>query len=328
MEREDQILLDKAQVSFPVASRPYAVLAELAGISEDEALTRIRRLRGQGMIRRLGGVFDSRRLGYFSTLCAAKVPADKISPLAGLLEQQPGVTHNYLRTHAYNMWFTLMASTQSKAESLLADIREQSGIREIFSLPALRVFKIYVQFQFRQDAPAAIPAPPLPEQALRPMQRTPERIALIRQLQEDLPDGLTPYALLAERLGSQENDVLRLVADLLREGVIRRFGAVLRHQQAGFTANVMGVWQVPEAQVEKTGLLMRDFPEVSHCYQRPTLPDWPFNLFTMIHGRTPEDCAQVMNKIALATGIRDHDALTSVAELKKTSMKYFMAEEA
>jgi DNA-binding Lrp family transcriptional regulator len=336
MDQVERCLLNYVQTSFPVTKRPYHVLGQLVGIDEGEAQERIQRLRREGIIRRLGAVLNSRRIGYYSTLCAAKVSGEKISLLSGMLEQMPGVTHNYLRTHDYNLWFTLIASSQKKAEALLAGLREKSGVSEIYSLPALRMFKIKVDFDFMEQGEtikadggnscsvAKVAEGYMDTRSVAVKELTTEEIELVKLLQENLPDGLTPYAELAEMLAWPEEIVLDRINVLQGEGVIRRFGAVLRHQKAGFTANAMGVWQVPDERAAEVGLIMSGFKEVSHCYQRPVLPDWPYNLFTMIHGRSRESCMRVMEDVARATKIETYDMLFSTVELKKSSMKYFM----
>lgn len=341
MDDLDRSLLNTVQTAFPVEARPYRVLAKLTGTSEQVAWQRIQALRQEGIIRRLGGVFDSHRLGYKSTLCAAKVPEEKIQALAKLLLGIPGVTHNYLRSHKYNMWFTLIAPSQLEVEKTLDQVKAVLGSSEVYSLPATRLFKIRVDFDFtgeteldsqqdqnsQQDQELLTPGSWSNGQKPEPYPVDEQDKELIRVLQEDLPESLTPFANIARELGWDEESVLNRTLKLLNAGLIRRFGAVLRHQQAGFTANAMGVWQVPEDKAEESGKIMSTFREVSHIYQRPTLPDWPYNLFTMIHGRSIEECQAVMEKISLATGIKDRDMLFSLKELKKSSMKYFMEED-
>lgn len=346
MDRAARLLLNVIQKDFPVVSHPYRMLAERIGITEQEAADQIQKLRQEGIIRRIGGVFDSSRLGYSSTLCAGKIPEEKIPLLVEILEENPGVTHNYLRNHAYNVWFTLIASSQAKVEDFLASIRRQCGVREIYSLPAERLFKINVQFDFEHDQTETNEEKIKSRQEeIQPRIRTGNRmdgheeqnqaaewqpdlsleeIQLIRLLQEDLPEGLTPYAELARRLNCPEDEVLERIRTMQDRGMIRRFGAVLRHQKAGFTANVMGVWQVPAGQTEEAGRLMSKFPQISHCYQRPILPDWPYNLFTMIHGQSREECVQTMREVAAVTGVDKYEMLFSIKEFKKVSMKYFM----
>ncbi|MHB8075177.1 siroheme decarboxylase subunit beta [Desulfosporosinus fructosivorans] len=342
MDSIDRALLNAIQNHFPIAVHPYQILGLAVGTTEEDAFNRIQHLRQEGIIRRLGGVFDSRRLGYYSTLCAAKVTDEKIPILAKLLEGIPGVTHNYIRNHAYNCWFTLIARSQVVAERILDYVRETSGVSEVFSLPATQLFKINVNFDL-SDEDVSSDEDTSPEEGidtfgdadLRGAHKgnssaydlTDEDIALIQVLQGNLPDSQTPFTVLAESLQWQVDDVISIASRLLEAKVIRRFGAVLRHQKAGFVANSMGVWQVASERAAEVGETMARFKEVSHCYQRPTLPDWPYNLFTMVHGRTAEDCKDVMKRISLATGVTTYSMLFSTAELKKSSMQYFLEEE-
>lgn len=147
--------------------------------------------------------------------------------------------------------------------------------------------------------------------------------AILRQVQETLPDSATPYADIARAVGTSEEAVLALLTRLKESGAIRRFGATLRHQKAGYQANVMVAWRVPEADVDRLGPVMAARPEVSHCYRRRTCPEWPYNLYTMVHGRTPEDCRAVVEALSRASGVTDYAMLASVRELKKVSMRYF-----
>lgn len=336
MDETNQILLNACQDKFPIAVKPYEILGKYANITEKDAFIRMQGLRNEGVIRRLGGVFDSRRLGYFSTLCAAKVPEEKIPNLAKLLLDIPGVTHNYIRDHEYNVWFTLIARSRNVAEQILQTIRNISGISEVHSLPAIRLFKINVNFEIgtiwgvHDLVPKTTRMTDL--RSLRQRDESPYELTitdkkLIKELQMDLPDSVTPFTIIAQKILRPVEQVISDTQRLLDAGVIRRFGAVLRHQKAGFVANSMGVWQVKPDQAEQVGEKMATFKEVSHCYQRPTLPDWPYNLFTMVHGRTKEDCGDIMEKISLATGVGNYSMLFSTAELKKSSMQYFIDEQ-
>lgn len=338
MDATDRALLNAIQNDFPIASHPYQILGEGVGISEADAFKRIQHLRQEGIIRRLGGVFDSRRLGYYSTLCAGKVPEGKIPVLAKLLDGIPGVTHNYVRDHVYNVWFTLIARSHAVAEGILQNVRQAIGVTDIFSLPASRIFKINVNFDFDssideleqeegQNTSEHDVLRGAHLQEVAPYELADDEISLIRVIQGNLPDSPTPFSVLAESITWPTEKVISVANRLLEVRILRRFGAVLRHQKAGFVANAMGVWQVDQ-ETEKAGKIMACFKEVSHCYQRPTLPDWPYNLFTMIHGRTVDECEEIMRRISLATGVKKYSMLFSVAELKKSSMQYFLEEEA
>ncbi|MGI6119794.1 MAG: Lrp/AsnC family transcriptional regulator [Desulfosporosinus sp.] len=350
MDSIDRALLNVIQSHFPITVHPYQVLGLKVGTMEEDAFRRIQRLRQEGIIRRLGGIFDSRRLGYYSTLCAAKVPEEKIPALAELLAGVSGVTHNYLRNHEYNIWFTLIARSQVVAERILQNIRDSLKVPEIYSLPAIRVFKIKVDLDLNlanQDSSLNKKIESVPDASLKETEANlnileaqdgslfelkgfelrKEDIALVKVLQANLPDSLTPYSVLAENLHWSVEDVISGTMRLKEAKVMRRFGAVLRHQKAGFVANTMGVWQVEPEQAAQAGKIMASFKEVSHCYQRPTLPDWPYSFFTMIHGRSVQACEEVMKRISLSTGISNYAMLFSIAELKKTSMQYFLEEE-
>ncbi|NPV26360.1 MAG: Lrp/AsnC family transcriptional regulator [Firmicutes bacterium] len=149
---------------------------------------------------------------------------------------------------------------------------------------------------------------------------------IVRELQEDLPLVPNPFKVIADRLGLTEVELLDKIRELQACGIIRRFGAVLRHREAGIEANAMVVWRVPPERVEEVGVQMAAFSAVSHCYARLTYPDWPYSLFTMIHGRDRQQCQQITEEIARTVGIEDYQLLFSTAELKKTSMRYFVKE--
>jgi len=153
---------------------------------------------------------------------------------------------------------------------------------------------------------------------------TPQEKEIIKCLQEDLPLEASPFKRIAEKIGMDENALVEKIVQLKERGVLRRVGAVVHHYQAGYAFNAMGCWQVPEEMVVKTGEKMACYSEVSHVYQRPAHPPfWPYNLFTMIHGKSREDCERVAAKISQETGVEKFTLLYSIKEFKKTSMKYF-----
>lgn len=150
LDNLDRDLLNIIQSDFPLTAEPYKRLAEELGTSEDEVLNRLKRLIENRTIRRLGGIFDSRKLGYTGTLCAMKVPPEKVESTAGVVNSYPGVTHNYLRDHEYNMWFTLLARDKEEVSRITGEIRKKTGIDDIISLPAVKLFKIRVNFDLTE----------------------------------------------------------------------------------------------------------------------------------------------------------------------------------
>ncbi|SHF65357.1 transcriptional regulator, AsnC family [Desulfofundulus australicus DSM 11792] len=150
-------------------------------------------------------------------------------------------------------------------------------------------------------------------------------IEIIRALQEGLPLVSRPFQVLAQKVGLSEEELLNKVREFVKQGIIRRFGAAVRHQDLGYISNAMVVWEVPEEKIEEIGRLMASFDEISHCYQRPSRPpEWPYNLFTVIHGQTRDECEKIAARLSRASGITSYRLLFSLAEFKKSSMKYFM----
>lgn len=142
-------------------------------------------------------------------------------------------------------------------------------------------------------------------------------------IQGDIPLTSRPFLEIGEKVGRTESEVIKIIEDLKEKGIIRKFGAVLGHRKAGFKANGMVVWNVPEEDRERIGKIMASFKEVTHCYERPTFDGWRYSLFTMVHGKTREECIRIAERISEATGVKDYRVLFSTREFKKKSMEYF-----
>ncbi|MDI6901105.1 MAG: hypothetical protein QMC79_05375 [Anaerosomatales bacterium] len=329
----DRAVLTTIQAGFPVAARPYATLAEQLGSTEADVLASVKRLRAEGVIRRIGAIFDSHRLGYQSTLCAIAVPEERVEEVAALISEYHNVTHNYEREDRYNVWFTLIAPSRARIQAILDEIAERSGIDDILDLPAIRLFKIKVDFDFTGEREQRTAAPPVVKPAeVEPVHLSREERALARLLQADLPLVERPFAEIGRTLtecgyGVDEAWVLERTGEWVQARVIRRFGAAIKHHRTGFSANAMGVWSCPEERAEEVGGIMASFKEVSHCYQRPSAPTWPANMYTMIHGRSRDEVEAVAEAIRVATGLEAPRLLYSVREFKKSSMKYFTEGE-
>ena len=152
-------------------------------------------------------------------------------------------------------------------------------------------------------------------------------IKIIKEVQEDFPLISNPYNHLAKNAGLEFNDIINCLNNLKEKGVMRRVAAILHHRKAGFKANAMGVWNVPLDKIEEIAPKMSSLKSVSHCYRRPTYPDWPYSLFTMIHGKTAKDCESVIKSLSEMSGIKEYDSLYSSKEYKKTRLKYFSTEQ-
>jgi DNA-binding Lrp family transcriptional regulator len=325
----DRRVLTEIQAGFPLTGAPYRELGGRLGVPEADVLRSVLKLRETGVVRRVGAIFDSARLGYRSTLCAIAVPAERVDEVAELIGGYPDVTHNYLREDRYNIWFTLIASSRERIEAILAEIAGRTGIDDILDLPAIRLFKIKVDLDLTGErAPRDETSRMTRPAETEAVALTPEERELALLLQDDLPYGEHPFDELAAMLRERGVDVdgawvLDRASEWVTSGVIRRFGAAIRHHATGFVANAMGVWTCPDERAEEVGRTMASFKEVSHCYQRPSAPTWPANMYTMIHGRGRAECEDVAERIREATGLPEPRLLYSVREFKKTSMTYF-----
>jgi glutamate-1-semialdehyde 2,1-aminomutase len=327
----DRRLLDLLQRDFPLDARPFALLGERLGLHEEEVLERVLRLKSPGkrrLIRQISAIFDTTALGYNSTLVAMQVPQNDVDRVAAAINRHPGVTHNYQRDHAWNLWFTLAVPTGDDIEAAAEALVSQAGGYPYRLFPALLVFKIGVQLDM-EDAADISPAhtPQVSPTSSAPTPSARDR-AFIRELQEDIEIVAQPFARIARRLGVSQDEVVDWLRQARAAGWLRRFAAILHQREAGYVANGMVVWRVPGGSIERVAAVAASLPQVSHCYQRRTYPGWPYNLFTMIHAKTREECRALAQKISQETGVSDYVILFSTKEYKKTRLRYFGPEHA
>jgi DNA-binding Lrp family transcriptional regulator len=335
LPQHERALLDRVQRDIPLVSRPFAALGNDLGLDADVVIETLRRLQSDPpVIRQISAIFDTRALGYNSTLAAARIDPARIEAAAAVISEHPGVSHNYSREHVYNLWYTLAVPPTSRLglDGTLARLHALSGAAATRRMDTRKVFKIGVVLDVADARDAAATngdAPSYNESDRNAAQAAPledQDIRAIRALQENLPLADRPFKSLAEQAGLSEDALLAAAHRLLQRRQMRRFAAVLRHREAGFAANCMGVWNVPDGRVDAVGPAMARFDAVSHCYLRPRYEDWPYNVFTMVHGRSRDECRTVLAAIASETGVDDRDELWSVQEFKKARVRYFTPE--
>jgi siroheme decarboxylase len=325
----DKRLLNLMQGSFPIAPRPYEHVAAQAEMTEAEAIARVQRLLDERIIRQVTPIFDTRALGYSSMLVAAKVDPENPWRAANIINAHPGVSHNYLRNHDFNIWFTIATEPGSPLglQGTLEVLSQEAGAESIRQLPTLKLFKIRMDLEMEGGTEALSRA----AEAVAPAETEPQPyddfdVAVIRALQGDMPVIPEPYAPAADELGIPQADFLRHLEGMQERRLLRRVAAILFHRRAGFSANGMGVWKVPEDRILEIGGRMASFRGISHCYQRPTYADWPYSVFTMAHGRSKEECDAVLDSIEADTGITERATLYSSTEFKKIRLLYFTGE--
>lgn len=325
LDRLDREILDEIQRTFPLVERPYHELAARFGISPEQMMERLRRLKSGGILRQLSAIFDTRRLGYTSSLVAMDVEPASLEQVAARVNEHPGVSHNYERRNEFNLWFTIAVPPGASIESELGAFSRLPGVRRVRMLPTLRLFKIGVKLEMVEGRKRAVsPTEPGAGATAREFSPTERDKEFVRHLQRDLEVIDEPFRACAEALGMSTGEVFERLARYQEMGVLRRFAAILRHRDAGFTANGMIVWKVPEDRVEEVGSKLGSFPQVSHCYQRPTYPDWPYNVFSMIHCRSVSEAREVASQIEAHVGVPEYDILFSSREFKKSRVEYFV----
>ena len=320
----DKQLLNDIQWVFPLVDRPYLEISKRHNMSEDEVMRRIAYMKDMGLIRQINAIFDTRRLGYKSALVAFAVMPDKLDSVANEVNKHPGVSHNYERNHDFNMWFTLAVPPYGDMKRDLDRLASLDGVIKYRLLPTLKLYKIGVRLDMVNDDTEK----PKPMDEVK--QLNPKKIEItendkhfIRELQKDLKVIPEPFKGMAENLSITTTELFSKAKEYEKNGVMRRFAAILRHRDAGFSANGMVVWQVPDEKIDEIGYKLAAFPQVSHCYRRPVYSDWQFNLFSMIHARTLEAAEKIAVEMSEIVEIKDYRILFSSREFKKERVKYF-----
>ncbi len=330
LDDRDKRLLNLMQGRFPIAPRPYQHVAAEAGMTEEEAMARVSELLAERIIRQVTPIFDTRALGYSSMLVAAKVDAENPWRAANVINAHPGVSHNYLRNHEFNIWFTIATEPDSPLglSGTLEVLAREAGAESVRQLPTLKLFKIRMDLEMEGDtqdlAKASAEAVEPADTEAQPYDEFDRNV--IRALQGDMPVIAEPYAPAAAALGISQDRLLEHLRGMQERRLLRRVAAILFHRRAGFSANGMGVWRVPDDRVLELGSRMAAFRGISHCYQRPTYKDWPYSVFTMAHGRSKEECDAILDSIAADTGISERATLYSSTEFKKIRLLYFTDE--
>ena len=320
-DQRDRDLLGALQGEMPLVSTPFAVIGQMIDMSEKEVIKRVERLKRDGLIKGITAQFDSRSLGYKSCLVAARVLSERIDAAAAVISAHPGVTQNYRRNNDFNLWFTVAVGPSSKLglDGTIEFLGEQAECEVVRPLPTLKLYKTTAGEGVENhsgDSESQTDSAPL----------TSAEIETVRLLQRDLPLQPRPFDVIARGAGIAADDLLANGRVLLKRGQMRRFGAMIQSRKSGFLATAMGVWVVPADRTDDYATTLSQHRAVSHCYLRPVYEDWPYNVYTTVHGRSVDECESIINDMAIDSGLSEKQALYPTAEYKKSRISFFSPE--
>mgnify|MGYP000409697472 CR=1 FL=1 len=326
----DKELLQHLQDKFPLAKRPWAEIGKRLGITEEEVLSRSERLSSDGVIRKLRTILNGQKVGgCASTLMAMRVPAEKMEKVVSIVNEYMSVTHNYQREHDYNLWFTVTTCGGKDLRSTVDEIKGRTGIpdSDVLDLPTTRVFKVDVRFKFtdfKDDSDRNDISIPNERTKMNKDDEPNETDqAILRAAQEGIPVVKEPFAGIAREAGISQDEVIARLKRLISNGVIKRLGISINQRKVGIVANAVVAWRVPQEQVERVGKMLSSYKEVTHCYERVTIPGkWEHNLFTVIHGYNRESVEEMAKRLSEVVGISDYLVLFSNEQFKRTSVMH------
>jgi len=316
-------LCNALQDGLPVCSRPFAKIAKDLNCDEKTVLQQTGELKNAGLIRRIRALIDYRALGKVSTLIAAHIPEEHCQEVAEAVNSLEGVSHNYQRHHFYNLWFTLQVQTAAQIKAVLSNLSARFGI-EFHSLPVKRFFKLDVRFDAEKETLHSCSdfcAPKGQAHRPAPVKLNANQKLILSKLQNDLELIAEPFDFLCSE-ALDKKDVLEIITELIDKGVIRRIAAVVDHRKLGFVANVLFCSKVPQDRIVEAGNRLARFTAVSHCYERETFEDWPYNLFAMMHSPSMGRIQHVIDKFIEAEKIDSFELLPTAAELKKQPVEH------
>lgn len=310
------------QSGVPFVRDPWADLGAPLGLSGEAVLAQVRAFSEAGELREISGVLEGSALGHDSALVAARVPPERLEQVGALISACPTVTHNYVRDHAFNLWFTLAMPEEIGLDAALAALSRETGIAPLHPLRRTHTFKIGVRFDL-DTMENTSQKTELQAVAARTFDAHERK--MLRALQHPLPLFRKPFAALADVVGVDEGELLAF-ARSLHGSVLRRYVGTFRHRKLGVRGNGMVVWNVPEDRIAEIGERFAEAPEVSHCYARNAVPGFPYSFYTMVHARDEASVRAIADGLAAQVGRPEYAILFSTRELKKVRLRYFLPE--
>lgn len=306
-------LCNALQNGLPIVERPFAQIAKTLDSDEETTLRKTRELVEMGIIRRIGAVVNWRAIGKTSTLVAAHIEKGDLRKVVEAVNRLAGVSHNYLRDHHFNLWFTLRGDSESQINKILSRMSRRFGVK-FYSLPAVRIFKLDVRFDAQSGGRRLLPVLRPQSSDINPLFSVDRRI--LERLQGGLKVVKRPFDFISKDKFEIYDGLLH-IAEMIHSGVISRLGAMVNHNKLGFVANAMFVCGAVGRRIVEVGGKLAKLNIVSHCYQRRAFKGWPYNLYAMMHGRNMKDIQATVKKFVKAEAITDWQLLATKERLRK-----------
>ena len=315
-------LIRTIQSEVPLEPRPFASIAQSLGSTEEAVIEGLRELQSEKILREISAVLEGNLLGYRSALATGSIPEERIEAVAAIVNTHPTVSHNYLRNHLYNLWFTIAVPPEMSLKRTLGLLAKEAGVDGFHALCRTHVFKIGVNFdpdslKNRTEVTKISTA--------QKIEVGPRDAQYFRALQTPLPLSERPFDELARGIEASGGELIDFARHHLG-GAIRRYVGTLRHRKLGVKENGMVVWRVSEDDVQAAGERLARAPEVSHCYARNPVPNFPYTLYSMVHGPSRESCREIAHALSRETGLGDYAVLFSEREFRKQRLRYFLPE--
>jgi DNA-binding Lrp family transcriptional regulator len=321
LDLKNEILL-RIQRNFPLVEKPFEAIANELNTTSQEVLTLLNEAKNEKIIRQTSAIFDTKKLGYTSSLVAFEIAPEEIDFAVEILNAHPGISHNYERNHTFNIWFTIAVAPNSilGLDKSIAILAAKTHAKNYIILPTLQLFKISVKLDTTNTQSQK---EHVKTKSYVPLTLNETHYTLIQHLQKDIPFVEEPFKAIIDALNISYETLFAHIQEFLEAGVIRRYASILNQRNAGFSANAMVVWNIDEQKAQDIGKEAASYSAVSHCYLRPKYENWQYNLFTMIHGKTKEDTQKVIDDIAQNIEHTSYMPLYSSREFKKVRIDYF-----
>lgn len=324
MDNFDKRVLNYIQNEFPLDVEPFKILSQKLNLDETIILNRIKALKkNKKVIKNICGIFDGSMLGYQSALIAMSTSKTIMPLLVREINKFSGVSHNYERDHDYNIWFTLALQKNKDFNNEIISLAKKYDVERFLILPSVKTFKLMVSFKLIDNTDE-----PFSEMSIKPEKKNEYKIEnsdreIIRLLQEDIPLTHRPFDSIAEKSAFNSNQIIERAQKYLSEGILRKFSATLKHQNIGYKFNAMIVWKIDSHHLDNVGQAFSANEFVSHCYERITYPEWPYNLYTMVHARSQEELNSYIKHLYDIASPESYEILKTLREFKKERVKYF-----